>query len=199
MEIILITLAIIIGINLIPYSAKRNLKKLNQSILKFLIPAVIAFLIVFGMSIVGFKLKGIYGYKILGTAVILGALMYLATCKGVKEKIISNLILIPILLIGIANVLLNNKTGTYKLSEELNIVTSEEGFLGCGETIRLTKPKFLFFDKELKYDSNQCLTGISDIELLRLDDKVVEMLIYHDGKNESENPYNYKIENENVW
>lgn len=199
MKIILIVIAVIVGINLIPYSTKKSLKKLNQLILKFLIPVIIAFSVVFGMSIVGMKLKGIYGDKILGTTLILGALMYLATCKGIKEKIISNIILIPLLVIGIFNILLYNKTGTYKLNEELSIVTSKEGFLGCGEIMRITKTKFLIFDKELKYDSNQCLTGISNIKSVKLDDKFAEMLIFHDGKNDSENPYYYKIENNNEW
>jgi hypothetical protein len=81
----------------------------------------------------------------------------------------------------------------------LNIVISREGFLACGEIIRLTTSKFCIFDKELIYDSNQCLRGISKIETVEFNNKQAKFLIYHNGEMDSENPYHYEIENRNMW
>ena len=77
--------------------------------------------------------------------------------------------------------------------------TSREGFLACGEIIRITKTEFGIFDKEIFYDSNQCLIGITKVETVRIDNNGAEFLIYHNKDQDSENPYQYEIENKNVW
>lgn len=86
------------------------------------------------------------------------------------------------MLVGFYFQFFNQNLGTYKVNDELNIKISQEGFLACGEIIRLTKSKLLIFEKELIYDSNQCLRGIDRIETIEFNDKRAEFLIYHNGK-----------------
>lgn len=76
---------------------------------------------------------------------------------------------------------------------------SREGFLACGEIIRITKTKFGIFEKEIFYDNNQCLIGITKVETVRIDKNGAEFLIYHNKEQNTENPYKYEIENKNMW
>lgn len=103
------------------------------------------------------------------------------------------------MIIGISTSFLYTKVGSFKLNDQLQLVVSREGFLGCGETLRITKSQLLVFDRELIYDSNRCLRGIKNIKILKADKNEIELLIYHDGKMDSENPYSYQIENNNRW
>jgi ABC-2 type transport system permease protein len=104
-----------------------------------------------------------------------------------------------VVLLSIYLQVFNQTVGCFKITNDLNIVISREGFLGCGEIIRLTTSKFGIFDKELIYDSNQCLRGISKIETVEFNNKQAKFLIYHNGEMDSENPYHYEIENRSVW
>jgi len=63
----------------------------------------------------------------------------------------------------------------------------------------LTKSWFFLFDKELVSITDLCLVGISDIETIAIDDSKATILIYHNGKGDSENPYLLEIENQDVW
>jgi len=186
-------------VNSIPYLLGKDLLNFNRLILNLLIPIALLTLLAFVLSMSGYKLKGFYAYKILGLGSIVTSILFLATEKKIKLKIIANFLLIPLMLIGVYNTLLYHKTGTYKLNADLDLVVSQEGFLGCGETLRITQTQFLIFDKELKIDSRQCLKGITEIEPLEVNDQSIELLIYHDGVNDSENPYHHKMQNENDW
>ena len=95
--------------------------------------------------------------------------------------------------------MLYEKSGSYKITDELNMNISQEGFLACGEIIRITKTEFVIFDKEVFYDKNLCLIGINKVETVRIDKNGAEFLIYHNEERDSENPYQYEIENKNVW
>ena len=103
----------------------------------------------------------------------------------------------PLFLIGLYQTVLYNKVGTYKISEQHSIVVSQEGFLGCGENLRITETKFLIFDKEIDYVAHLCLTGISNIQIQNPNIDKLEILIEHDETRDSENPYNYKFKDEN--
>ena len=48
-------------------------------------------------------------------------------------------------------------------------------------------------------NSNQCLIGIENVEILKMNEHEIELLIYHNGTMDSENPYRYKLENDNLW
>jgi ABC-2 type transport system permease protein len=151
------------------------------------------------LSFIGIRFKGLYSNTIIGLTFLISSLIYFATNKNTKKKIISIIILFPLVLVGFYLQFFNQNLGTYKVNNELNIRVSQEGFLACGEIIRLTKSKLLIFDKELIYNSSECLRGINKIETIEFNEKSAELLIYHNGEMDSENPYLYRIENKNVW
>lgn len=199
MTFILLFFGILIGLNLIPELIKKEYPKTEKIISRILIYATLIFAILTLLSFVGIRLKGFYTNTIIGLTFLISSLIYFATKKNTKNKIISIVILFPLILIGLYFQFFNQNLGTYKVNDELNIKVSQEGFLACGEIIRLTKTKLLIFEKELIYDSSQCLRGIDRIETIEFNDKRAEFLIYHNGEMDSENPYHYEIENKNVW
>tara|TARA_R110002124_G_C8689612_1_gene492931 strand:- start:72 stop:671 length:600 start_codon:yes stop_codon:yes gene_type:complete len=199
MTAIIVFILIIIGFNLIPELTKKRFPKTEKLIKRILIYVTVTFVILIILSFSGLKLKGIYSNLIIGLIFILTSLLYFAITKNTTRKIVTIVALIPLILLSAYFQVFNENLGRYKVTEKHNIVISREGFLACGEIIRLTTPKFLIFDKELIYDSNQCLRGIYKIETVEFDEKRAEFLIYHNGDMDSENPYDYEIENKNVW
>jgi ABC-2 type transport system permease protein len=119
--------------------------------------------------------------------------------KNTRKKIFIASALTILIIAAIGNQFFYKKVGSYKITDELNLVISQDGFLSCGEIIRITKTEFRIFDKELNYDNRQCLIGINNVETVRFDKNGAEFLIYHNGNIDSENPYKYEIDNKNVW
>lgn len=198
---ILIFLAIVImtGLNLIPQLADKEILKTEKSIIKLLLLTLVFFLALAIFSFNGYWLKGPYSSLIIKLIFILASLAYFIKVKNSRRKLISASLLIPLFLLSICSMILSQTVYSYKVNSDLNLLVSREGFLACGEIIRLTKSEFGIFEKELIYDSNQCLIGIKKIETIQFNKDGAEFLIYHNGKKDSENPYNYKIENENFW
>jgi TRAP-type uncharacterized transport system fused permease subunit len=196
---IIIFILIIIGFNLIPGLTKKRLPKTEKIIERLLIYITITFLILLILSFNGIKIKGIYSNLIVGLIFILTSLLYFIINKNTTRKVISIVILIPLILSSLYLQFCYENLGRYKINDDVDIVVSREGFLACGEIIRLTTSKFIIFDKELIYDSNECLRGIYKVETVEFNKKKAKFLIYHSGELDSENPYNYEIENKNVW
>ncbi|SFS96383.1 ABC-2 type transport system permease protein [Zhouia amylolytica] len=199
MTFVLIFFGILIGLNLIPGLIKKEYPKTEKIITRIVFYATIIFLILILLSFFGIRFKGLYTNTIIGLTFLISSLFYFATKKNTRNKIKSIVILFPLILAGLYLQFFNQNLGTYKVNDELNINISQEGFLACGEIIRLTKSRLLIFEKELIYDSNQCLRGIDRIEMIEFNDKRAEFLIYHNREMDSENPYPYEIENKNVW
>ena len=196
---IIIFILIIIGFNLIPRLTKKRFPKTEKLIERLLIYITITFLILLALAFNGIKLKGIYSNLIVGLIFILASLLYFAINKNTTRKVISIVVLIPLILCSFYFQFCYENLGRYKVNDDADIVVSREGFLACGEIIRLTTSKFKIFDKELIYDSNECLRGIYKVETVKFNKKKAEFLIYHNGELDSENPFNYEIENKNVW
>ena len=195
----LIFIGVILGINIISYLIPKEYPILKSRILKLVFLSSILFLAAFILSMNGINLKGLYAYKAIGIIMIVSSLSFIVLEKILKSKIVANFLLLPLIVLSGLNSILYNKIGTYKLDESLSLIVSREGFLGCGEIIRLTKSKLIIFDQELIYDSNQCLIGIENVEILKMNEHEIELLIYHNGTMDSENPYRYKLENDNLW
>ncbi|WP_282039377.1 hypothetical protein [Saccharicrinis aurantiacus] len=87
----------------------------------------------------------------------------------------------------------------FDLNEKSKIVVRTGGIFSCGESITITQSCFGFFNKEIFNLDNLCLIGIYNIETVILDESFANILIYHNGENDSENPYKYKVERKNVW
>ncbi len=199
MTYILIFFGIIIGLNLIPEFIRKKYPKTEKLIFQIVLFSTLSFLILIFTSIIGIKFRGLYTNSIIGLIFIISTLIYFSICKNNKKKKISILVLFPLILFGFYVQFFNQSIEIYKVNNNLNIEISQGGFLGCGEIIRLTEKKLLIFEKELIYDSNQCLRGIYNIEIIEFNDKRAVFLIYHNGEMDSENPYRYEIENKNVW
>ena len=195
----LIFCGILLGLNFIPELIKKEYPKTEKIIARIVFYSTILFLILILLSFVGIRFKGLYTNTIIGLTFIIASLIYFTTNKNTRNKIISIVILFPLIIVGFYFQFFNQNLGTYKVNAELNIKISQEGFLACGEIIRLTKSSLLIFEKELIYDSSQCLRGIDRIETIEFNDKRAEFLIYHNGEMDSENPYHYEIKNKNVW
>ena len=199
MILILIFCGILLGLNLIPELIKKEYPKAEKIIARILLFATIIFLILILLSLVGIRLKGLYTDTIISLAFLILSFTYFATKKNTRNKITSIVILFPLILVGFYFQFFSQNLGTYEVNDELNIKISQEGFLACGEIIQLTKSRLLIFEKELIYDTNQCLRGINRIETIKFNKRRAEFLIYHNGEMDSENPYHYEIENTNLW
>lgn len=84
-------------------------------------------------------------------------------------------------------------------SKNHNIEVSNGGFMACGESLYITESNMLILDKKHHIGNVFCVTGINKIETLEFNEKEIVFLIYHDGKTDFENPYQYKSETENIW
>jgi len=199
MELLGIFIAILIGLNLIPLVVKKNYPRFRKSIRIVLIISIVVLVFELVASSMDLKIKGTNTIKIIAGISLISSILYLVLQNTSKSKIIANLILIPTLLISVNHLLVYDRIGIHKLNDELNLVVSSEGFLGCGENIRITKDKFGIFDNQLKLESNLCLIGITKIEPILINNQTIEIMIHHNGERDSENPYHYKIENKNEW
>jgi ABC-2 type transport system permease protein len=82
----------------------------------------------------------------------------------------------------------------FEINQNHNVEVRVGGFLACGESLVITKTQFGILDKQQYVGNNSCVTGIDKIETLEFKENNVVFLIYHDGKNEFENPYKYEAE-----
>jgi hypothetical protein len=194
---ILIFISVLIGLNIIPELINKELPKTQKRILKILIISTLFFLALTIMSFMGYWLKSLFLNLIIKFIFILTSFIYFVTVQNTRRKLITSLLIIPLIIFSFCSMILSKTV--YSYNNDLNILVTSEGFLACGEIIRLTKTEFGIFEKELIYDSNQCLRGIKKIETVRFNKYEAEFLIYHNGEMDSENPYNYKIENKKNW
>jgi ABC-2 type transport system permease protein len=199
MTSIILFILILIGINYIPELTSKRFLKTEKYIERIVTCATFIFLIMIILSFNGIKLKGMYSNLVIGFIFVTTSILYFAINKNTTRKVISIVVLIPFILLSIYLNLFNKNLGRYKVNDDINIVVSQEGFLACGEMIRLTKSKFIIFDEVLIQESNQCLRGIYKIETVEFNKKRAKFLIYHSEKFDSENPYSYEIGNINYW
>ncbi len=151
------------------------------------------------MPLVGLRLKGLFTSRLIGIVFLTTSLAYFAMHKNTRKKVVFVMLLLPLILLESFLLLMNENLGSYEVNDTLEIKVTQEGFISCGETVRLTKSWFFLFDKELVSITDLCLVGISDIETIAIDDSKATILIYHNGERDSENPYLLEIENQNVW
>lgn len=199
MTLIILFIFILIGLNYIPELTNKRFLKTEKYIERIVTCVAFIFLILIILSFNGIKLKGMYSNLVIGFIFVTTSILYFAINKTTTRKVISIVVLIPFILLSIYLYLFNKNLGRYKVNDDINIVVSQEGFLACGEIIRLTKTKFIIFDKELIQDTNQCLRGIYKIEIIEFNKQRAKFLIYHREKFDSENPYSYEIVNINYW
>jgi len=166
---------------------------------RILIASAILFLIFTILGFNGYRLKGIHTLPAIGLTFILSTLLYFVLFKNTKKKILTVLILTPLIVLSTFTLLFGRILKEFRVNDNTKIIVTTGGFLSCGEIISITQTKFGVFDKEVLYESSLCLRGISKIVTTKIDDKHAEFLIFHNGEFDSENPYKYDVERKNVW
>ena len=199
MTALIIFILIVIGLNLIPYLTKWDFPVVEKAINRVLIFSTVAFLVLTALVFCGYKLKGIYSNPIIGVIFITITILYFVLAKSTKKKLFAVVILTPLILISLVTLLFGRTIYESKITEGYKIQVSTGGLLSCGELINLTESEFFLFEKVIVHENSLCLREIERIETINFDQNSAEFLIYHNGEMDSENPYKYKIENNNVW
>lgn len=199
MTAIIIFIGLLIGLNCIPLLTKTTFPTVEKLIGRILIASTILFLTFMVLEFNGYKLKGLYSFSTISWIFIVSTILFFALFKNTKRKILTVFLLTPLLVLSILTLLIGQVVYEQKIDETNKISVSTGGFLACGETINITQTRLGILDKEVFHINNLCLIGINKIETIKLDDKHAEFLIYHNGQNDSENPYKYDVERKNVW
>lgn len=195
MTVSILFLLSIAALNLIPLWTKGKFQGAERTII---ISVIITSAIVLAeaiLSVDGYHLKGLYTNKITALAFAVATLLYFSLVRNTKTKVVSFLFLVPLLVVSFYNLLFMWTTYQKRITPGINIEVLTGGLLSCGELIRVTETRFGILDKEIHFETSLCLRGIERIETIRLANGSAEMLIYHDGEMDSENPYSWTIEN----
>lgn len=168
---------------------KTTYPKIEKVINRVLIASIILFLPFTFFESIGFRLKGLYTFPTIGLIFIFSGVLYFALFKNSKKKIVTVLILTPLIGLGIVTLSIGREIIGFKIDDTTRMSVSTGGILACGENVVFTQSSHRIFDKEIFKIDNLCLKGIYKIETLKLDEKHVEFLIYHNGDLDSENPY----------
>jgi ABC-2 type transport system permease protein len=196
---IIIFLGLIIGLNCIPLLTKATFPKVEKIVVRILIASTVLFLTFTILQFSGYRLKGLYTFPTFGWIFIISSVLFFAIFKNTKKKILTVCLLTPLIVLSILTLILGQIVYEKKIDETNKISVSTGGFLACGEIINITQTRFGIFDKQVFHIDNLCLIGINKIETVKLDDKHAEFLIYHNGQYDSENPYKFDVERNNVW
>ena len=199
MTVLVIFVLIVIGLNWIPQLTKWNFPKLENVINRMLVLITVTFFVLTVLSFNGYKLKGLYSNLAIGTIFLATTIIYFALVKNTRRKLITVVILIPLILLSLFTYLFGRTIYESKIADGYKIQVTTGGIMSCGELIQLTERKYLIFDKEIVYQSSLCLREIKRIETINFDQDSAVFLIYHNGEMDSENPYQYKIENKSMW
>jgi len=192
MEVIIIFIGLIIGLNCIPLLTKMTFPTLEKVIVRILIASTILFLIFTAFEFSGYRLKGLYTFSAISWTFIISTAIYFALFKNSKKKILTVFLLTPLIVLSVLTLILGQVVYEHKIDETNKISVTTGGFLACGEIINITQTRLGLFDKTVFHIDNLCLIGIKRIETVKLDNKHSELLIYHNGQNDSENPYKYE-------
>jgi ABC-2 type transport system permease protein len=197
--ITVIFLALILGLNCIPLLIKTDFPKAKKVIVRMLVVSTIFFLTFSILEFYGYRLKGFYSFPVIGLTFIALTLIYFGLCKNTHKKVLTVFLLTPLLILCIFTLIFGQTLKEFDINDNTKIMVRTSGLLSCGELIYITKTKFGLFDKEVHYESSLCLRGIKQIKTVKIDDRKIEFLIYHNAEQDSENPYKYDVERQNGW
>ncbi len=199
MYALIISLVIIIGLNCIPLLTKVTFPKFEKKIVKTMALAYITFLIIGTFELLGYSLKGFHTLSIISWIIIASTILFFAIFKNTRRKLLIAFVSTPLLVIAGLTLIFRQLEYEQILDENTKISVTKGGFLACGETINISKTKFCIFDNKIIYIDGLCLQGINKFETVKIDDELTQILIYHNGKMDSENPYSYNLKTKNVW
>ena len=199
MKAIIIFIGLIIGLNCIPILTKATFPKVEKIVVRMLIATTILFLTFGILELNAYSLKGPYTFSTITWTFIISTILFFTLIKNSGIKILTSLILTHLLVLGISRVILGQHVYDRNIDEYNKLLVTTGGYLACGEIISITQTRFDIFDKQVMLIDDLCLFGITNIEIIKLDNKNAELLIYHNGKNDFENPYKYTVERKNIW
>ena len=198
MIVIIIFIGLIVGLNFIPVFIDTNFPKAKKVIVKMLIISAFLFLIVTIFEFNRLRIKGLYTFSIIGLAFIVSSFLYFSIFKNTIKKMLIFFLITPILILSFFTLMFGRTLHEFNINEKYKIAVTRGGFMTCPEHIIITQTKFMFFDQEVYHDGNICLTGIWKIETVYFNERKAEFLIYHDREMDSENPYKYEVNDENL-
>lgn len=199
MTTIIIFCLFILGLNVIPFLTNKTYPIVEKVVFRMLIASTILFLIFGVLEIYGYRLKGHYTFPIITLTFILANLLFFSLYKNTKTKIVSVILLTPLLASSMLTFTLGKLVYKRQMDKKNNILVTTGGFFACGEIIQITQTRFVIFDKAIFQIDDLCLAGVKTIKTMNRDSKHVQFIIYHNGKMDSENPYTYTVERKNDW
>lgn len=199
MAALIILIGLIVGLNLIPALIKGDFPKSEKTIIKLLVVSSSFFVITMVLDFLGYRLKGLYSTSIIATVFLFSTVIFFAVFKNTTRKFSISLILIPILFLALLTLMFENGRKEVVVDDKTKIITSASGFFSCGETLQITQSSYGIFDKEVYKDDELCLSGIERVEIVSINDKLIDLFIYHDRVMNSENPYKCFVERNGNW
>jgi hypothetical protein len=173
---------------------------MEKAINRILIFITVIFIVLTVLLYCGYMLKGFYTYIIIGFLFIASTIAYFILAKNTRRKRIKVIILCPVILYTLFDLSLKRPLFEHKIEDGFKIRITTGGFIqNYCEIIHLTEAKFLIFDKVIVEEIPFCIRDIKRIETINFNQDSAVFLIYHRGEYSYENPYKYKIINENLW
>ena len=194
MSIVLIFIILIIGLNCIPFLTRYCNPKIERIITNLLLVSTLVYLLIIALQVNGYLLKGFYTFLLIGVLFITTLLIYFSIVRNTKKKIAIVFMITPVLVLCLFTLVFGRTIKEFDLNYKHKAIVTTGGFMACGEHLKITKTKFLIFNKEVVSVPNLCLIGITTIKTIKFNTKEVELSIVHSGKTDTENPYYCKID-----
>ncbi|TNE29790.1 MAG: hypothetical protein EP346_05410 [Bacteroidetes bacterium] len=191
MTIVFLFAVLILALNFLPGLWKERLVGVEKYIwVLWLGLSLIYILLVFGMLHLKVEPRGAYTKQVVSLMLAALTVISFATLSNSWKKIGFIAIALPLLFIQAIIFPVGVTTLSLPISNNRSVELLSGGFMACGESIRVVEYKYLLFKKEVFENSSLCLTGVDKLEL---GDAEGEVLIYHSGEFDVENPYRYVL------
>lgn len=191
---IFVFLLIIFGVNCLPFIFKNKFKDFEKVVKKALMFSLIIFFVFTVLLFNDIRLKGIYSYLIIGILFFFSCLFYFAIVENTRKKILLTILLLPTILFGFLLLIFSDVKYQTKLNNKYDLQVVDGGFMTCGENIRVVESKYFVFYKEIKQVNGLCVIGIEKIMIDNVVNNKFDLLIFHNGEMDSENPLHYELD-----
>jgi peptidoglycan/LPS O-acetylase OafA/YrhL len=138
MTAIIIFIGLIIGLNCIPLLTKTTFPRVEKVVVRILIAATMLFLTFGIFRLNGYSLKGLYTFSTISWTFIVSTIACFVSFKNTKKKILTAVILTPLLVAACLTLILGQLVYERQLDENYGISVTTGGFFACGEIINIT-------------------------------------------------------------
>jgi hypothetical protein len=188
---------LIIGLNLIQYLTKRRFPRIERIIKRILVISLIVLSIIVICDFNGYCLKGIYSLQVIGSSTLIFTILVFIFCQNTIKKFIDIFFLI-LIQFSFWFLFYNQTLGEFNLDENHIIIVKSPKMFTNGESLYITKTKYFIFNQVVFSDTDLGLSGIFKIDKIYNDALTSKILIFHDQKMDSWNPYEYTL-NKKEW